>query len=335
MGCRHGIEGACTRCDEAELLASKDAQIAELTARVQANERLERLTAMLLDAMGPRTSETIEGAVHPMTNDRAAYFMRRFLREEKMLGPNEQLALHHVIAMLERQEAQAGDGSACSEHALATLRDYVERSTHWRDGGATRHDALLALGVLGADVPAPYKPKAAPAVAQSEPAAYADKIAFEDAVRAGKGCDVWPQAGDYESRTGRALVALYTRPAAPAPAPAPAPPPQAAYTYTSTQATTCAGCGKHKHTPLRIDAMGGYVCLTCIDKRLSGLLGEFGYQGVTMLTGSQIVGVARDFYLWTDKKAFESPIDFAIAVITKFCEVNGIAVPSDPEKGGA
>jgi hypothetical protein len=45
-----------------------------------------------------------------------------------------------------------------AEQALATLRDYVEHSTHWREGGATRHDALLALGRLGADVPSPYKP---------------------------------------------------------------------------------------------------------------------------------------------------------------------------------
>jgi hypothetical protein len=49
------------------------------------------------------------------------------------------------------------------------------------------------------------------------------------------------------------------------------------YTYASTQATNCAGCGKYKHTPLRIDAMGGYVCLTCIDQKLGALLGEFGY----------------------------------------------------------
>ncbi len=54
---------------------------------------------------------------------------------------------------------------------------------------------------------------------------------------------------------------------------------QEQYTYTSTQATTCAECGKHKHTPLRIDAMGGYVCLTCIDKKLGSLLGEFGHSG--------------------------------------------------------
>jgi len=49
------------------------------------------------------------------------------------------------------------------------------------------------------------------------------------------------------------------------------------YTYASTQATRCASCGAHKHTPLRIDAMGGYVCLTCIDQKLGSLLGEFGY----------------------------------------------------------
>ena len=49
------------------------------------------------------------------------------------------------------------------------------------------------------------------------------------------------------------------------------------YAYASKQATNCAGCGQHKHTPLRIDAMGGYVWLTCIDQKLGTLLGEFGY----------------------------------------------------------
>lgn len=49
------------------------------------------------------------------------------------------------------------------------------------------------------------------------------------------------------------------------------------YTYASKQATMCAECGEHKHTPLRIDAMGGYVCLTCIDRKLGSMLGEFGY----------------------------------------------------------
>lgn len=45
-------------------------------------------------------------------------------------------------------------------------------------------------------------------------------------------------------------------------------------TYFSSQSTGCAGCGILKHTPLRVDAMGGYVCLTCIDKELDRLLIE-------------------------------------------------------------
>lgn len=43
---------------------------------------------------------------------------------------------------------------------------------------------------------------------------------------------------------------------------------EGAITYSSKQATKCAVCGEHKHTPLRVDRMGGYVCLTCIDKEL-------------------------------------------------------------------
>lgn len=35
-----------------------------------------------------------------------------------------------------------------AEQALATLRDYVERSTHWEEGGADRHAALQALKAL-------------------------------------------------------------------------------------------------------------------------------------------------------------------------------------------
>lgn len=40
------------------------------------------------------------------------------------------------------------------------------------------------------------------------------------------------------------------------------------WTYASIQETECAQCGIRKHTPLRRDEMGGYVCLTCIDKTL-------------------------------------------------------------------
>lgn len=43
------------------------------------------------------------------------------------------------------------------------------------------------------------------------------------------------------------------------------------WTYASKQETNCAGCGVRKHTPLRVDWMGGYVCLTCIDEKLEAL----------------------------------------------------------------
>jgi hypothetical protein len=37
------------------------------------------------------------------------------------------------------------------------------------------------------------------------------------------------------------------------------------------QHTKCAICLEDKHTPLRSDKMGGYVCLTCINKELNRL----------------------------------------------------------------
>lgn len=51
------------------------------------------------------------------------------------------------------------------------------------------------------------------------------------------------------------------------------------YTYASDQATNCAVCGVHKHTPLRVDSMGGYVCLTCIDRQLEKHFAQQPAQG--------------------------------------------------------
>ncbi len=34
------------------------------------------------------------------------------------------------------------------QKAIETLRDYIERSTHWQEGGATRHDAIAALRLV-------------------------------------------------------------------------------------------------------------------------------------------------------------------------------------------
>lgn len=71
------------------------------------------------------------------------------------------------------------------------------------------------------------------------------------------------------------------------------------YTYASTQSTKCASCGERKHTPLRIDAMGGYVCLTCIDQKLGSLLGAFGYP-----SAEQAEPVALDVTLTEEETQF-------------------------------
>lgn len=47
--------------------------------------------------------EPVQELVAKMTAGRAVYFMERFKREEKLLGPNEQAALDFVISMLEQQ----------------------------------------------------------------------------------------------------------------------------------------------------------------------------------------------------------------------------------------
>lgn len=59
-----------------------------------------------------------------------------------------------------------------------------------------------------------------PAEPVQEPVAWADKISFENAMKTGKGHDVWPKAGDYVARTGRALIGLYTAPPQRKPLPA-------------------------------------------------------------------------------------------------------------------
>lgn len=50
--------------------------------------------------------ESREGCVGAMTSSRAVYFLERFKREEKMLGPHEQWALDFAIAVLATTEGK-------------------------------------------------------------------------------------------------------------------------------------------------------------------------------------------------------------------------------------
>jgi hypothetical protein len=58
---------------------------------------------------GNKAQQVAVPAGSDMTPERAAFFMRRFKKEEKLLGPNEQKAIDYVLAMLEAdaQELEA------------------------------------------------------------------------------------------------------------------------------------------------------------------------------------------------------------------------------------
>jgi hypothetical protein len=96
------------------------------------------------------------------------------------------------------------------------------RSQSWADAyrefalAVDRLDAMWARVEIGQAHIVRSEPLAqAEAKPAPEPVAYAEKIAFEYAMKRGKGCDVWPKAGN----TDKALIALYAAPVAPAQVP--------------------------------------------------------------------------------------------------------------------
>lgn len=93
------------------------------------------------------TRGPLDGA--PMNADKAAYFMRRFKREEKLLGPNEQLAIDFVLSMLTATPEPVGEPDAWLRQAKQ---------------GPGVHDPLV---ILGAARPTGY-------VAAYRPVAYCD-----------------------------------------------------------------------------------------------------------------------------------------------------------------
>jgi hypothetical protein len=90
---------------------------------------------------------------------------------------------------------------------MTTLREAAQQalealdeiwSLGFRSTGDRHKNAITAL-------------RAALAQEEQEPVAFADRISFDQAMKSGKGHDVWPEAGDYEARTGRKLRVLYTQ----------------------------------------------------------------------------------------------------------------------------
>lgn len=125
----------------------------------------------------PKVAIVSAPTILPMTAERAAYFLERFKREEKMLGPNEQSALDFAIAALappppvsimvgglalisaerERQIAKGYDASHDDEHKGGEII-----VADW--GARARIEAAINAGRSG-DSPA-YKELLAEAAAQ-------------------------------------------------------------------------------------------------------------------------------------------------------------------------
>lgn len=223
-----------------------------------------------------------------MTPFRAAALLRRFKHDEKMLGSNEQAAIDFAISAI----------TALTTSQPAPTSQDLERAAKMCGGFAAPDMAAALRGQPAQAGEVASNVRDGGVVIQCPMCAYLDEEATCRLCSLIPSADVseWqlavrvagpvPNTGlvPVKARTLLAInsvianaVAAQAQPAAQA-----TPAQQAAgepvvHTYASTQATNCAGCGKHKHTPLRIDAMGGYVCLTCIDNKLGSLLGEFGY----------------------------------------------------------
>jgi hypothetical protein len=65
-----------------------------------------RLEAALAATNAGQVEERREGCVGTMSPDRAVYFLQRFKRDEKMLGPHEQWALDYTIAALQPKQVE-------------------------------------------------------------------------------------------------------------------------------------------------------------------------------------------------------------------------------------
>lgn len=97
-----------------------------------------------------------------------------FARIKRLLTDTARIDSHTISLVcaecdqaLAKTTSQASP-SHLSQGALKTLTDFVERSTHWREGGATRHDALIALRSIEATGPAQQGAQPRPNLVESD-----------------------------------------------------------------------------------------------------------------------------------------------------------------------
>lgn len=81
-----------------------------------------------------------------MTAKRASYFMHRFLKEEKLLGPNEQAAMHYVINLL--AATPAADAPMVDMTPPATSRDrWMYEQGRLAERDARTHGSVAAAAL--------------------------------------------------------------------------------------------------------------------------------------------------------------------------------------------
>ncbi|WP_139147319.1 LysM peptidoglycan-binding domain-containing protein [Pseudomonas aeruginosa] len=121
----------------------------------------ESLLAMIKDQAPTQAAQGLAGAAlaHPspaqaeqaeaerpeMSPERAAYFMRRFKSEEKLLGPNEQAAVDYVLSLLAQHESIVGALRAELESERNRVNIYVNNNGIRQDNERLRAELRAAL----------------------------------------------------------------------------------------------------------------------------------------------------------------------------------------------
>ncbi|HGQ7368004.1 TPA: hypothetical protein ACL1SI_003684 [Pseudomonas aeruginosa] len=96
----------------------------------------------------PAQAEQAEAERPEMSPERAAYFMRRFKSEEKLLGPNEQAAVDYVLSLLAQHDRIVGELRAKAVQLREALEWRAENQAGQREllrSVKAERDAALAI----------------------------------------------------------------------------------------------------------------------------------------------------------------------------------------------
>lgn len=103
------------------------------------------LAGAALAQPSPAQAEQAEAERPEMSPERAAYFMRRFKSEEKLLGPNEQAAVDYVLSLLAQHESIVGALRAELESERNRVNIYVNNNGIRQDNERLRAELRAAL----------------------------------------------------------------------------------------------------------------------------------------------------------------------------------------------